>query len=71
MGPPAGHMHLYQLSRGITNAIIHQLQWSLDQRWLCATTARGTSHLWGVHPEGSSLTRTRTLTMILTCKGGL
>ncbi|CAG8443758.1 952_t:CDS:10 [Cetraspora pellucida] len=46
--------HVYQLSRGYTNAIIGDggVGWSDDSRWCAVTSGRGTIHLFAINPYG-------------------
>ncbi|KAF0690109.1 Aste57867_18503 [Aphanomyces stellatus] len=46
---------LYRLHRGITPARIRHLSFSLDAKWLSATTSRGTTHLYAVRPDGGAV----------------
>ncbi|KAF0453413.1 autophagy-related protein 18f isoform x2 [Gigaspora margarita] len=46
--------HVYQLSRGYTNAIIGDggVGWSDDSRWCAVASGRGTIHLFAINPYG-------------------
>ncbi|KAH7438733.1 hypothetical protein KP509_04G028900 [Ceratopteris richardii] len=46
------HVHLYKLSRGVTNAIIQDIAFSEDGHWIVVSSARGTSHLYCISPYG-------------------
>lgn len=50
--PPA---LLYACERGITRAAVVGLAFSTDGRWLATTTARGTTHLFAVAPNGGAV----------------
>ncbi|KAJ4458998.1 hypothetical protein PAPYR_5045 [Paratrimastix pyriformis] len=52
--PTASHRHLYKLVRGVTNASVLDLSWSIDRKWLCASSLRGTSHLYSIPPDLAS-----------------
>ncbi|KAK9833606.1 hypothetical protein WJX74_000354 [Apatococcus lobatus] len=45
-GTPGRAVHLYRLKRGLTDASIRSLAFSGDGEWLCASSSRGTSHLY-------------------------
>lgn len=44
--PAASAVHLFQLSRGVTPAIIEDMSFSQDGAWLAVSSARGTTHLF-------------------------
>lgn len=44
--------HLYSLSRGYTDAMVEDCQFSADSMWCAVTTARGTSHVYAINPYG-------------------
>lgn len=44
--------HLYNLSRGYTDAQVEDCQFSVDSTWCAVTTARGTSHMYTINPYG-------------------
>ncbi|OWM81239.1 autophagy-related protein 18f [Punica granatum] len=46
------YMHLYQLQRGLTNAVIRDISFSNDSRWIMISSSRGTSHLFYINPQG-------------------
>nr|XP_002121003.3 breast carcinoma-amplified sequence 3 homolog [Ciona intestinalis] len=46
--------HLYTLRRGDTSAQVQELRFSWDSRWLCASTRRGTCHVFPVAPYGGN-----------------
>jgi len=46
------HQLLYRLNRGITRAAIRHVSFSDDLRWLAATSARGTTHVFPINPTG-------------------
>lgn len=48
-------VHLYRLQRGLTNAIIQDITFSTDSRWLLISSSRGTSHLFAISPFGGSV----------------
>lgn len=48
-------IHLYRLQRGLTNAVIQDISFSDDSKWIMISSSRGTSHLFSVSPfEGAS-----------------
>ncbi|KAI8089343.1 uncharacterized protein BX664DRAFT_263994 [Halteromyces radiatus] len=44
--------HLYNLSRGYTDAQVEDCQFSIDSTWCAVTTARGTTHMYTINPYG-------------------
>ena len=44
--------HLYRIYRGFRNALIRDLSFSGDSRWMAASSARGTIHLYALRREG-------------------
>jgi len=44
--------HIYTLVRGRTTATITGISFSNDSRWMAASTARGTTHIYAINPEG-------------------
>ncbi|XP_074555564.1 autophagy-related protein 18f-like isoform X1 [Curcuma longa] len=42
------YIHLYRLQRGITNAIIQDISFSYDSKWIMISSSRGTSHLFSL-----------------------
>ncbi|RIB09119.1 hypothetical protein C2G38_2109403 [Gigaspora rosea] len=46
--------HVYQLSRGYTNAIVSDggVGWSGDSRWCAVASGRGTVHVFAINPYG-------------------
>ncbi|KAI3820544.1 hypothetical protein L1987_08092 [Smallanthus sonchifolius] len=53
-GPTIGasYIHLYRLQRGFTNAVIQDISFSVDSRWITISSSRGTSHLFAISPSG-------------------
>ncbi|KAK4803797.1 hypothetical protein SAY86_003614 [Trapa natans] len=49
------YMHLYQLQRGLTNAVIQDISFSDDSRLIMVSSSRGTSHLFSINPQGGSI----------------
>ncbi|CAH0514159.1 unnamed protein product [Peronospora belbahrii] len=49
------HQLMYKLQRGITHASIQDISFSQDGKWINVTSAHGTSHLYGLHPEGARI----------------
>ncbi|KAK4744315.1 hypothetical protein SAY87_010627 [Trapa incisa] len=49
------YMHLYQLQRGLTNAVIQDISFSDDSRWIMISSSRGTSHLFYINPQGGPI----------------
>ncbi|PHU13064.1 hypothetical protein BC332_19994 [Capsicum chinense] len=50
--PGSSYVHLYTLQRGVTNAVIQDISFSSDSRWIMISSSRGTSHLFAVSPSG-------------------
>ncbi|KAM0018543.1 putative transcription factor WD40-like family [Helianthus debilis subsp. tardiflorus] len=48
----ASYTHLYRLQRGFTNAVIQDISFSVDSRWITISSSRGTSHLFAISPSG-------------------
>ena len=48
--------HLYKLVRGMTSAIIDDLSFSPDTRWISVTTRSRTAHLYAINGDGSHAT---------------
>ncbi|XP_076910863.1 autophagy-related protein 18f-like [Bidens hawaiensis] len=48
----ASYTHLYRLQRGFTNAVIQDISFSFDSRWITISSSRGTSHLFAISPTG-------------------
>ncbi|XP_076893256.1 autophagy-related protein 18f-like [Bidens hawaiensis] len=44
----ASYIHLYKLQRGFTNAVIQDISFSIDSRWITISSSRGTSHLFAI-----------------------
>eukprot|EP00511_Aplanochytrium_stocchinoi_P000300 CAMPEP_0204822916 /NCGR_PEP_ID=MMETSP1346-20131115/1099_1 /ASSEMBLY_ACC=CAM_ASM_000771 /TAXON_ID=215587 /ORGANISM="Aplanochytrium stocchinoi, Strain GSBS06" /LENGTH=1318 /DNA_ID=CAMNT_0051949393 /DNA_START=205 /DNA_END=4161 /DNA_ORIENTATION=+ len=51
----ASHKLLYSLKRGMTSASIRHIAFSDDLRWLCATSSRGTTHVYAISPTGREI----------------
>lgn len=51
----ASYVHLYRLQRGITDAVIQDISFSCDSRWLMISSSRGTNHLFAISPSGGSV----------------
>ncbi|XP_077865334.1 BCAS3 microtubule associated cell migration factor-like [Saccoglossus kowalevskii] len=47
--------HLYILHRGDTSAKVQDIVFSLDSRWVCVSTLRGTTHVFPITPYGGSV----------------
>ncbi|KNA08340.1 hypothetical protein SOVF_163470 isoform B [Spinacia oleracea] len=47
--------HLYRLQRGLTNAIIQDITFSYDSRWIMISSSRGTNHLFAISPFGGNV----------------
>lgn len=54
LGSKPSHRLLYRLSRGITRAVIRDISFSEDLRWLAVTSARGTTHMFAICPAGGT-----------------
>ncbi|RUS18593.1 hypothetical protein BC937DRAFT_88583 [Endogone sp. FLAS-F59071] len=50
--PGTGVSHLYKLSRGYTDAQVEDCRFSADSQWCAVSTARGTTHIYAINPEG-------------------
>uniref|UniRef100_A0A2P2JZJ1 Autophagy-related protein 18f n=1 Tax=Rhizophora mucronata TaxID=61149 RepID=A0A2P2JZJ1_RHIMU len=48
------YAHIYRLQRGFTNAIIQDISFSVDSKWIMISSSRGTSHLFAINPLGES-----------------
>ncbi|OIW08299.1 hypothetical protein TanjilG_02975 [Lupinus angustifolius] len=46
------HVHLYRLKRGFTNALIQDISFSVDSKWVMISSSRGTNHLFAINPHG-------------------
>ncbi|CAJ1956804.1 unnamed protein product [Sphenostylis stenocarpa] len=46
------YFHLYKLQRGFTNAVIQDISFSDDSKWIMISSCRGTSHLFAINPQG-------------------
>ncbi|MED6219840.1 hypothetical protein PIB30_039401 [Stylosanthes scabra] len=46
------YVHLYRLQRGFTNAVIQDISFSNDSKWIMISSSRGTSHLFAINPQG-------------------
>lgn len=57
-GQPVAFRHLYRLRRGVTAATIQSLAFSGDSRYLAASTAHGTTHVFAINPLGGVVTPT-------------
>jgi len=51
----ASHSLMYILTRGMTKATIRSIEFSSDSRWVSASTARGTTHIFAINPDGGSV----------------
>ncbi|CAL9760889.1 unnamed protein product [Musa acuminata subsp. burmannicoides] len=47
-------VHLFKLQRGITNAVIQDISFSDDSKWIVISSSRGTSHLFAICPSGGA-----------------
>ncbi|GAB4846219.1 hypothetical protein Ancab_025215 [Ancistrocladus abbreviatus] len=48
-------VHLYRLQRGLTAAVIQDISFSDDSRWIMISSSRGTNHLFAISPSGGSV----------------
>ncbi|XP_011097925.1 autophagy-related protein 18f [Sesamum indicum] len=48
----SSYVHLYRLQRGLTNAVIQDISFSCDSKWIMISSSRGTSHLFAISPSG-------------------
>ncbi|KAL2331571.1 hypothetical protein Fmac_019152 [Flemingia macrophylla] len=48
----SSHIHMYRLQRGFTNAVIQDISFSVDSKWIMISSSRGTSHLFAINPQG-------------------
>eukprot|EP01018_Ginkgo_biloba_P014183 Gb_13732 [translate_table: standard] len=46
------YVHLYKLSRGLTNAVIQDISFSDYSQWIAISSSRGTCHLFAISPFG-------------------
>ena len=53
---PRAPKHLYKLVRGMTSAIVDDLTFSPDARWISVTTRSRTAHLYAINGDGSHAT---------------
>ncbi|KOM49943.1 hypothetical protein LR48_Vigan08g077000 [Vigna angularis] len=60
----SSYVHLYRLQRGITNAVIQDISFGVDSRWIMISSSRGTSHLFAINPQGGPVN-------ILSCDNSL
>ncbi|XP_031485223.1 autophagy-related protein 18g [Nymphaea colorata] len=51
----SAHVHLYRLQRGLTNAVIQDISFSFDSKWIMISSSRGTSHLFAMSPFGGNV----------------
>ncbi|ORY31249.1 hypothetical protein BCR39DRAFT_527125 [Naematelia encephala] len=58
--------HLYELRRGNTAAIVSDVRWSKDRRWLGVGTGRGTIHVFPIQPSGGPPSASSHATMQVT-----
>eukprot|EP00049_Salpingoeca_infusionum_P005253 m.90220 g.90220 ORF g.90220 m.90220 type:complete len:914 (-) comp12913_c0_seq1:822-3563(-) len=57
--------HLYTLNRGVTTAHICDVSFSWDDRLVSVASARGTVHIYAIHPRGLAVSaRTHTLPIV-------
>ncbi|GAB2277857.1 hypothetical protein Dimus_012559 [Dionaea muscipula] len=49
------YVHLYRLQRGLTNAVIQDISFSDDSRWIMVSSSRGTNHLFAISPSGGAV----------------
>ncbi|KAL4201538.1 hypothetical protein AMTRI_Chr02g259110 [Amborella trichopoda] len=49
------YTHLYRLQRGFTNAVIQDISFSDDSRWIMIGSSKGTSHLFAISPFGGNM----------------
>ncbi|EGD82695.1 hypothetical protein PTSG_11998 [Salpingoeca rosetta] len=54
-GTPTGAQQLYSLQRGMTQAVIQDMAFSLDDRWIAVASHRGTVHMFPIHPRGNEI----------------
>eukprot|EP00743_Colponemidia_sp_Colp-15_P008668 GILK01009436.1.p1 GENE.GILK01009436.1~~GILK01009436.1.p1 ORF type:complete len:819 (-),score=144.85 GILK01009436.1:231-2645(-) len=52
---PPSFRPLYKLVRGITQALMFDVSFSVDSRWVAVSSVRGTTHLYAIHPNGGSV----------------
>ncbi|XP_021892890.1 autophagy-related protein 18f isoform X1 [Carica papaya] len=51
----SSYVHLYRLQRGLTNAVIQDISFSDDSKWIMISSSRGTSHLFAIDPLGGAV----------------
>ncbi|SRR5260221_7508285 len=44
--------HLYDLRRGRTSAVVENLDWATDGRWIAVSTQKRTVHIFATNPYG-------------------
>ncbi|KAL0487321.1 autophagy-related protein 18 [Acrasis kona] len=49
---PRNVRHIYRLLRGVTSANIHNIQFSINSRWISVCSDHGTTHLFAINPNG-------------------
>lgn len=45
-------LHVYNLRRGRTTAVVEEMEWADDERWIAIGTRKRTIHLFAVNPYG-------------------
>eukprot|EP00003_Mantamonas_plastica_P026623 TRINITY_DN54_c0_g1_i4.p1 TRINITY_DN54_c0_g1~~TRINITY_DN54_c0_g1_i4.p1 ORF type:complete len:466 (-),score=139.36 TRINITY_DN54_c0_g1_i4:24-1421(-) len=50
--PYDGAQHIYTLDRGISQATVRDLSFSIDSKWVSVSSTRGTTHVFPIHPNG-------------------
>ncbi|KAD5507672.1 hypothetical protein R6Q59_031540 [Mikania micrantha] len=66
----ASYIHLYKLQRGFTNAVIQDISFSVDSRWITISSSRGTSHLFSISPSGTPNNIQSAVELSTTCNQG-
>ena len=49
---PAAPVHVYDLQRGRTNAVIENISWNDDMRWVAIGSKKRTVHVFPINPYG-------------------
>ena len=44
--------HMYDLHRGRTSAVVENLDWATDGRWIAVATQKRTVHIFATNPYG-------------------
>ena len=56
LGGTTIYKHLYRVFRGFTYALIRDISFTIDSKWMAVTSARGTTHIYAINKEGGKAT---------------